>query len=462
MKLLSKRKVLRESPLNYYFQGEISDLKTKIASIEKNGAVLDRSETTKISQSLFNTSSSHYVGIESSLPSRYYTIYPTYLANHETYNTHLSRENISLSKRILIARSASDLRTDAFVNPQDYRTFINWHNKNGIGLYWIEQSVAETIQKELGLSTTDVGMWGGQYAATFQPMGKDGEVNIRLINGHDTAFAAVKKYVEAVAQRARKLTIEPNDLPVFTQEVVDQWDQYVGSQSFRDKHLAKFVYEQLKDAGISGGRVLDAAAGSGYETLSLLRRQLDVTANEIDPLWNRILMRRLEAEGFSIETYKYDWRNLSQHLKPVYSSIIAVGNSICMVIGKKQRQLCIDEFYKLLKPGGKLIVDLRNFEFIEAQLKNGKKYFSKGLLYNCEGMGGELSIEDEEAGLVKFSFFNTKTHAIMGSTIVQSIQPKEILSQLDEAGFKNIAVYSDLSSKKIEPEAELYTIVATK
>lgn len=458
MSLLFKKKINRRTPLNSYFEKEVSELKKKINDIENNGAIISRIETAKISQSLFSTADSYYIGIESSLPSRYYKIYPTYLTNHEIYNARLSNQDIKRSRRILIARSASELRTDAFVNPQDYKKFITWHQKNGIGLYWIDQPTAEAIQKKFDLSTTDVGMWGKEHAATFRPLANENNVSIRLINRSDKSFQLIQKYVDMICQQAQRLTIEPSDLPVFTEEIVDRWDEYVGSQNFRDKHLGKFLNEKLNPAG----RVLDAAAGSGYETISLLRRKFDITANEIDPLWNRILQQRLEKEGFSIETYKYDWRNLSKYLKPVYSSVVAVGNSICMVIGREQRQLCIDEFYKLLKPKGKLIIDLRNFDYIEKQLHEGKEYFSKGLLYNCDGVGGKLSIEGEETGLIKFNFFDTKTKKVLGSTIVQRIAPKEIMSQLKKAGFQHIDIYSDLTVERVEPDAELYTIVAIK
>lgn len=454
-------KQIKKHPLKDYIFEQTAQAYKKVENLEEEGSKLEREDVGQIARFFFELGSGSYTGIESNLPSTYYELYPSYLKNNENYLEGLSEQDRSATKRILIARNGGEIRTDAIIHPQAYKNFIEWHHKNQMGLYWIEKDKAEEIMDQLSLDTTDIGLWSNSFAITFTPSNHK-SIHIRLAKKRSGDFGKIESYVQKISEAAHVLTLDIDQLPVFSQKVVERWEGYIGTLEFRKAGIGKiFKGEFSAGKDWSAGRILDAAAGSGYETLILSGQGYDVTANEIDPVWNEILRRKLTDSRIPIEVYQYDWRELSHELKPLYSGIVSVGNSLCMVIGRDQRRRSIQEFYKILKPGGKLIIDQRNFERILKQIKANKEVFSKGAMYACDKMNGRLSVEDETERLIRFSFFDAKTKEVLGSTIVQAPARNELIGLMKSVGFKDIKTYSDLKAGQDET-AGLFTYVGTK
>lgn len=449
-------------PLKDYVLNQVKELYEKIKSLETTGAELDIDDIRHLSSFFFKTGMGIYVGVESNLPSTYFELYPDFLRDNQNYLKTLSASEHEGTKRILIARSGGEIRTDAIMHPQPYKNFIEWHRKNKVGLYWIEEDEANRISDELETETTDVAFWSGSYAITFQPNKPKNTIRIKMVRNNTQAFTKAQRYIQTVSKSAHLLTLDIDKLPVFSQNVVKRWDGYIGGTEFRENGLGKLLLNELNpNNGWKPGRVLDAAAGSGYETLLLSKYGMDVTANEIDPAWNTILKERTKAAGVPVEIYQYDWRKLSDSLQPLYTAVVAVGNSLCMVIGKSQRERSIKEFYKVLKPNGKLIIDERNFDSIIKRLQAGKDCYSKGSMYACSDMNAKLSIEDKTDRLIRFNFFDNKTKRVMGSTVVQAPKKNELMTTLKRAGFKNIKVFSDFQEGH-KDQADFFTYVATK
>lgn len=128
-----------------------------------------------------------------------------------------------------------------------------------------------------------------------------------------------------------------------------------------------------------------------------------------------------------------------------------------MVRGKSNRKKCIEEFYNLLIPGGKLIIDERNFPLI---MKKREKYKRKRIMYMGDTVDFRLTFENEN--LVRFRFFRTeKPNEEIGYIVVEALEKGEVEELLRSSGFKNIEVYSDLE-KGYKEDADFYTYVATK
>jgi glycine/sarcosine N-methyltransferase len=287
-------------------------------------------------------------------------------------------------------------------------------------------------------------------------------VEIQLFRKNVDTFNAILQYARSILAEATLLTIDLDSLPVMSEELVQRWEGYAGSREFRENGIGKLLLHELNSKqGWIAGRVLDAAAGSGYEARYLASNSYDVTANELDPTWNHILTARLASESLPVEIYQYDWLGMSQHLKPLYTAVLAVGNSLSMAIGKSQRQRVVEEFYKVLKPGGKLIIDERNFPLVEQYLKRGEPYSAKSVLYDCSSVAGELTFEDRANNLIRFTLKDTESERTLGAIVVQSLPKNELLQLLKKAGFHDIITYSDLRPGK-DPTAHIYTYIATK
>lgn len=451
-------KIASNHPLKSYIYKQLKDLDQKINKLETTGLKLNKEDVLSFSKYFFQGASGPYIGIESNLPSTYFELYPTYLAENEEYLKILTPEERIVTKRILIARSAGDMRTDAIMHPHLYKHFIDWHTENKVGLYWIEEDKAKQIMNKYKTESTDIAYWEQNYAVEFMPNGEKKDVKIKLLRREALGFEKVKKYVEEIIRSSQLLTLDTKKLPILPEEVVQHWDGYIGSLRFRENTIGKILIAELKPAD---GRILDAAAGSGYETILLAKKGFDVTANELDPVWNAILRKKISEKNIPVEIYQFDWRKLSSYLKPLYAGITVLGNSLCMVIGELQRKQSLEEIYKIMRQNGKLVIDVRNFDLIIKKIKNGEKYFAKGVMYACKKMNAFLSIESEEERLIRFNFFDTSTEKILGSVIVQALKQQELESQLKRIGFRHIKVFSDLKEGFYE-NADFYTYVATK
>ena len=130
-------------PLKNYIYKELGELNQKISKLETTGLELNKEDVLSFSKYFFEAADGPYIGIESNLPSTYFEFYPTYLQENEEYLKTLTHKDRAMTKRILIARSAGDMRTDAIMHPHLYKNFIDWHSKNKVDLYWIEEDKAK-------------------------------------------------------------------------------------------------------------------------------------------------------------------------------------------------------------------------------------------------------------------------------------------------------------------------------
>lgn len=112
----------------------------------------------------------------------------------------------------------------------------------------------------------------------------------------------------------------------------------------------------------SGPRVLDLAAGAGAELMEMKSEGWDVFGNDI----SKTLVERARTlyGGDSTERVLCaDWRDLvSTHGKERYDAAYLVGNSFCYMHTLHDRLIALREFFDVLKPGGLLIVDSRNYD----------------------------------------------------------------------------------------------------
>lgn len=65
------------------------------------------------------------------------------------------------------------------------------------------------------------------------------------------------------------------------------------------------------------------------------------------------------------------WENFGEHFNSDWDVILVLGNSFCLILDERTREKCIENFMKALKPGGMLVIDQRNFEYM---LNNKEKY----------------------------------------------------------------------------------------
>ncbi len=415
-----------------------------------NGAKIYPEDMNNLTEALFESGRGEYIGVESNLPSTYFEKYPNYLDYHKKYLQKKQKKGA----RILIAKDGATMYDDSIMNATPYRKFVNWHKENKVELLWIDRDKATNIKNKLKLESTDIGLWKKSFAALFKT--EDEYINVKLLENSDR-FKKAKEYIENIVENATKLELETT---LLSDKLVKCWDEYVGDISIRHKTIGSILLNELKVYQNYQGRILDAAAGMGYEGLFLLENNFDVTFNEADLGFNEKLKEKIEGKGYKVDLGKVDWRDLSKHYKENYKAVLVLGNSLCMLSGEENRKKCIEEFHKILSTGGKLIIDLRNFSKIEKKIIEDNEYIrTKKVMYNGKFIDFKITKRDDK--YISFDFFKTQGEEEIGNIPAEMIKDVEFKNILKKVGFKIEKIYSDFQ-EGYEEDAEIYTYIAIK
>lgn len=133
--------------------------------------------------------------------------------------------------------------------------------------------------------------------------------------------------------------------------------------------------------------VLDAAAGTGVDSVLLLEAGFTVTSVDLSKDMldkaREIRWERISEPGFRAwQIGQGDWLDLEKvqdtvtHPGEGYDAVICIGNSFSHLPGDHSK--AINNFHKLLKPGGIMVIDHRNFDYI---LEHGSIPNSSSKLY---------------------------------------------------------------------------------
>lgn len=134
--------------------------------------------------------------------------------------------------------------------------------------------------------------------------------------------------------------------------------------------------------------ILDASCGAGAQAIPLSQLGYDVTA--IDPSYG--MLRALEgfAADFGVlHKLKYrqgDFVNLRSVVDGPFDAVITKGNALPHLLLDSEIQVAVHNFYELLRPGGTLVIGMRDF----APFMEGRPRMLPGFVHEPEdGENGE-------------------------------------------------------------------------
>ncbi|CAN8000368.1 unnamed protein product [Ixodes hexagonus] len=152
------------------------------------------------------------------------------------------------------------------------------------------------------------------------------------------------------------------------------WEVYIGERNKRTDHYRTFLVDKLRDLRCQ--RLLDVACGTGIDSVLLLEEGFQVTSVDasdrmlkyaLKTRWNR----RNEKAFNEWVIEEANWLTLPDDLvKPDggFDAVICLGNSFSHLPdvagdGSTHRK-AISNFREMIKPGGFLIIDHRNYDHI--------------------------------------------------------------------------------------------------
>lgn len=111
-------------------------------------------------------------------------------------------------------------------------------------------------------------------------------------------------------------------------------------------------------------RVLDLCCGQGRHSIALAKTGLTVTGVDLSEEMLTIARSSAEEADIPLTLHQADMRNLPNHLSNKFDAAINMFSSFGYLESEDDDQQVLHQVHKALKPGGKLLMDLLNREWV--------------------------------------------------------------------------------------------------
>ncbi|KAJ7374428.1 hypothetical protein OS493_007534 [Desmophyllum pertusum] len=169
------------------------------------------------------------------------------------------------------------------------------------------------------------------------------------------------------------------------------WQHYIGGHKKRTESYKEFFCNLLNENGIK--HILDVACGTGVDSIMLLENNFKMTSTDasdkmLKQAWKIRWQRRKEEAFDDWVIEEGNWLALQEANIEVpsqgFDAVICLGNSFAHLPDfhgdLSNQKLAIQNFKDMLKPGGVLFIDHRNYDAI---LDSGKAP-QRNLYYNSD------------------------------------------------------------------------------
>jgi hypothetical protein len=412
---------------------------------------------------LFADGGGWYKGVDSHLPSDFMQEYDWYLKTHA--HAEAVRESRSLKGDVRILTSSRDDLTRDYARATGvYGAFYDWHQEHQVDARWLDMAKVEALRDAYGIGEADVCLWEN-YAVLFTPDPNSEAVTfVMRFPGEEepggTSYKDISDYVSNVFKQSEDLGNVAPRLELIDEELGRLWERYVDPRSRDDGRLGAFLCNAL------AGRqyILDAAAGIGSDSVYLIEQGYSVWSNEVDIRLAEAAEDYAATRRRPLQLTSVLWETLPQSLEGNmrFEAVLVLGNSLCLVSDEEQRRQCLSAFHDVMQPGGLLMIDERNFEYMRDMSseieRDPAKYFRPTLegdvMYGGRDVRGFPAEINDEA--VVWRFFDNSggskrtRQAIIGAQfnvkdlLLYPFRHGELYALLEDAGFQRIQVFADL------------------
>ena len=201
---------------------------------------------------------------------------------------------------------------------------------------------------------------------------------------------------------------------------------------------------------LRGKTLLDVGAATGNLTAYLSSQGYEVTAIDLS---ERLIAKAAE-KGIIVQQLNM----LNIDTLPAFDNIVCIGNTLPHLDSKVSVQLFLQKAYKQLSQGGKLVLQLVNFEKYFAQqqgdylgslplIANDKVKFERFYYLNSEG---------------KIRFKTILDDTIENEELLQPIFADELTQWLTQIGFQTINLYGNFKKDPFDPNASMALIIVAE
>ncbi|MCB1741510.1 MAG: methyltransferase domain-containing protein [Gammaproteobacteria bacterium] len=220
----------------------------------------------------------------------------------------------------------------------------------------------------------------------------------------------------------------------YSEDFVSNWDDLIGWDG-REEGEASFFERILKAYDVE--HVADIACGTGFHTVKLAQAGFSVTASDGAKTMMEQTLANVREHGVEIcDARCVDWRNLEQEFgSGRFDAIVCLGNAFTHLFEHEARRDALAAIYAVLKPGGLVIIDHRNYDNI---LDQG---FSSKHRYYYTGDNVDVRPIEIARTVVRFqyAFPSGETHHLS----LYPLRQDYMTHLLEDAGFVDVTRYGD-------------------
>lgn len=186
--------------------------------------------------------------------------------------------------------------------------------------------------------------------------------------------------------------------------------------------------------------VLDCACGTGIHVAILAGKGYDVSGSDASDAMLDQARLRLAAQDIEAPLYRALWSELPQVISERFDAVICIGNSLPLAGSDEQVRDAVAGMYGMVRPGGVLIVQNRNFDKMEAE--------RPGAIINDGDGGYVVFIFEYEGDMVTYKIFYLPTSDDGGDVsynefLMNVLTRAKFSKMLTKIGVKSPAFYGD-------------------
>jgi len=242
------------------------------------------------------------------------------------------------------------------------------------------------------------------------------------------------------------------------------YDRFVNWQNRLSIELP-FIIEHLQK--LNARSVLDAATGTGMHAIALA--QLGYATSGADISHGMIQKARLNATSVGVDV-RFEVTGFGSLVQTFgyqsFDALLCLGNSLPHLLTLQDLDVAIGDFSAILKPGGILLIQNRNFDAIIGHHDRWMEPQSHSEA-NSEWIFQRFYDFDPD-GLLTFHMVTLKraNQGKWSQTVVSSrLRPllqDELFSALSRAGFESIASYGNMSGDSFNPDASGNLVISAR
>ncbi len=235
----------------------------------------------------------------------------------------------------------------------------------------------------------------------------------------------------------------------------DKFVNWPARLGFELPFLDRFL-DELKQ-GQAGVRVLDAACGTGMHALALAKRGYAVSGVDLSEGMVARARENAAAEGVEIPFAVAGFNGLRSLYQPdSFDALLCLGNSLPHLIGRPEVAAALADFAAVLRKGGLLLVQNRNFD---AVLSRRDRWMEPQGYRTAETDWVFVRFYDFKAdGLISFNILTLRREKMgdwkqsVTTTLLRPQSRDELSALAREAGFTGIEVFGGLDGSPFDPQ----------